>query len=118
MIKLNLFTKQKQTHRLKKTNLQLLVGDVWEEGMVRESGMDMHTLLYLKWITNKHLLYSTGNSAQCYAWKREWIHGCLWLSPFCCPPKNYHNIVNQLYFIQKKKLFKKKIKILEEISPL
>ena len=61
MIKLNLFTKQKQTHRLKKTNLQLLVGDVWEEGMVRESGMDMHTLLYLKWITNKHLLYSTGD---------------------------------------------------------
>ena len=116
MIKLNLFTKQKQTHRLKKTNLQLLVGDVWEEGMVRESGMDMPTLLYLKWITNKHLLYSTGNSAQCYAWKREWIHGCLWLSPFCCPPKNYHNIVNQLYSIQKKKLFKKKIKILEEIS--
>ena len=28
--------------------------------------MDMHTLLYLKWITNKILLYSTGNSAQCY----------------------------------------------------
>ena len=28
--------------------------------------MDMYTLLYLKWITNKDLLYSTGNSAQCY----------------------------------------------------
>ena len=26
--------------------------------------MDMYTLLYLKWITNKDLLYSTGNSAQ------------------------------------------------------
>ena len=38
--------------------------------MVREFGMDMHTLLYLKWITNKEVLYSTGNSAQCYvaAW--------------------------------------------------
>ena len=23
--------------------------------------MDMHTLLYFKWITNKNLLYSTGN---------------------------------------------------------
>ena len=23
------------------------------EGVVREFGMDMHTLLYLKWITNK-----------------------------------------------------------------
>ena len=33
-------------------------------------GMDMYTLLYLKWITNKDLLYSTWNSAQCYmaAW--------------------------------------------------
>ena len=35
-------------------------------GMVREFGMDVYTLLYLKWITNKDLLYSTGNSAQCY----------------------------------------------------
>ena len=26
----------------------------------------MYTLLYLKWITNKDLLYSTGNSAQSY----------------------------------------------------
>ena len=50
--------------------------------------MDMYTLLYLKWITNKYLLYSTGNSAQCYvaAWiggefEAEWIHVYLWLSP-------------------------------------
>ena len=28
--------------------------------------MDMYTLLYLKWITNKDLLYSTWNSVQCY----------------------------------------------------
>ena len=32
--------------------------------------MDMYTLLYLKWVTNKDLLSSTGNSAQYYvaAW--------------------------------------------------
>ena len=32
--------------------------------------MDMYTLLCLKWITSKDLLYSTWNSAQCYmaAW--------------------------------------------------
>ena len=30
------------------------------EGVVREFGMDMHTLLYLKWITNKDLLYGKG----------------------------------------------------------
>ena len=32
----------------------------------KEFGMDMYTLLYFKWITNKDLLYSTGNSPQCY----------------------------------------------------
>ena len=37
-----------------------------EEGIVGEFGIDMSTLLYLKWMTNKDLLYSTGNSAQCY----------------------------------------------------
>ena len=51
--------------------------------------MDMYTLLYLKWIANKDLLYSTGNSVQCYvaawigrAFGREWIHVYAWLSPF------------------------------------
>ena len=36
------------------------------EGIVREFGIDMYTLLYLKWITKKDLLYSTGSSAQYY----------------------------------------------------
>ena len=51
------------------------------EGTARESGMDMYTLLYLKWITNKDLLYSKENTAQCQvaAWMGEefggdWIH--------------------------------------------
>ena len=34
------------------------------EGIVRESGMDMDTLLYLTWRTSKDLLNSTGDSAQ------------------------------------------------------
>ena len=33
----------------------------------------MYTLLYLKWVTNKALLYSTGNSAQCYV--AVWMGG-------------------------------------------
>ena len=44
-------------------------------------GMDMYALLYLKWITNKDLLYNIWNSAQCYvaAWMGgefggEWTH--------------------------------------------
>ena len=59
------------------------------EGIVREFGINMHTLLYLKWITNKDLLYITGNSAQRYvaAWigwefGGEWIDVCVWLSSF------------------------------------
>ena len=40
------------------------------EGIVRELGTDMCSLLCLKWITSKDLLYSTENSAQCHviAW--------------------------------------------------
>ena len=45
----------------------------WRKAIVRESGIDMCTLLYLMWITNKVLLYSTGNSAQCYT--TAWMGG-------------------------------------------
>ena len=34
-------------------------GGEWEEGIVREFGMHMYSLLYVKWITNKELLYRT-----------------------------------------------------------
>ena len=37
-------------------------GGRMEEGIVREFRIDIYTLLYLKWITNKDLLYSTWNS--------------------------------------------------------
>ena len=57
--------------------------------IVTEFGMNRYTVLYLKWITNKVLLYSTGNSVQCYvaAWMGgesggEWIHVYVWLNPF------------------------------------
>ena len=66
-----------------------LLGGREGEGIVREFGRDMYTLLYFKWITNKDLRYSTWNSAQCYvaAWMRgefggEWIHIYLWMRPF------------------------------------
>ena len=73
------------------------------EGIVREFGVDMYTLLYLKWITNKDLLYSTGNSAQCYVavWMEEslgesgymYMYGwVLLLSTWGCD-----NTVNWLY---------------------
>ena len=49
------------------------LGEGRGEGTVRKFGMDVYTLLYLKWITNKDLLYSIGNSAQCYV--AVWIGG-------------------------------------------
>jgi len=49
--------------------------------MVRSLGW---TLLYLKWITNKDLLYSTGNSAQCYvaAWMGGEFEGAIQIQPY------------------------------------
>ena len=64
-------------------------GGKWGEGIVREFGIDMYTLLHLKWIANKDLLYGIGNAVQCYvaAWMRgefggERIHIYVWLSSF------------------------------------
>ena len=57
--------------------------------------MDMHTLLYLKWIINKDLLYSTGNSAQYYvaAWMGGEFGGKMdtyirMAESLCCPPES------------------------------
>ena len=63
MLLMNLLTKQKQTQDLKKEHMFTSM-EGYGEGIVREFGMDMYTLLYLKLITSKNLLYSTGNSPQ------------------------------------------------------
>ena len=63
--------------------------------IVKDFGKVMfYTLLCLKWRTNKNLLCSTWNSAQGYvpAWTGggfggEWIHVCVWLTPFTVPLK-------------------------------
>ena len=64
-------------------------------------------LLYLKWITNKDLLYTTWNSAQCYvaAWiggefGREWIHVYVWTRD---------QIANIRWIIEKAREFQKNI---------
>ena len=62
---MNLFTKQKQTHRLRE-GIYGYRGEGRGGGIVRECGINIDTLLYIKWITNKDLLYRTGNSAQYY----------------------------------------------------
>ena len=77
---MNLLTKQKEIHRLRKRTNGCCV-----EGTNREFGMDMYT-----WIT-KGLLYSTGNTAQCCvaAWMGkefggEWIRAYSMAEFLCC----------------------------------
>ena len=82
MLQVNLFMKQKQTHREQTYGHQ---GGKYGEGMVREFGTDMYTSLYLKWIMN-FLLYSTGNSAQCYFGSLDGsIHLQAMAESLCCP---------------------------------
>ena len=38
-------------------------GEGWGEGIIMEVGMHMCIRLYLEWMANKDLLYSTGNPA-------------------------------------------------------
>ena len=56
-----LFAKQKQTHRHRKQayGYQKAGG-----GINQEVGISRYTLLYIKWITNKDLLQSTGDYIQ------------------------------------------------------
>ena len=44
-------------------NLWLLGEEEWGEGVVKEFEIDMYTLLYLKWVISKDLLYSTKERA-------------------------------------------------------
>ena len=71
---------------------------------MRAFGMVMYTLLYLKWVTNKYLLYSTWNSVQCYvsAWMGREFEGrmdtYMYISKsLCCSPETITLFVNQLY---------------------
>ena len=66
----------------------------WVEEVVWEFGIDMYTLLYLKWIIIKDLLYSRGKSADCYV--TAWIGQVVWerrdtciymAESICCPPE-------------------------------
>ena len=65
--------------KMQKTNLWL--PGVRGGGINWEIGTDIYTLLYIKEITNKDLLYSTGNSTQYSVMvymgkesKKEWIY--------------------------------------------
>ena len=106
MIQSSLLMKQKQTHRLREWTEGCRGCGEWGKEVVMEFGMDMYTLPYLKWVSNKFLLYSTGNS-QCYvaAWmggmntwigENEYMYVCGWVPLLFWDTWNYLNIVNQL----------------------
>ena len=61
----------------------------------------MYTRLYLNWITNKDLLYRTGNSAQCYL--AAWMGGKfgdarIWMAEsLSCSSETVTLLVDYLY---------------------
>ena len=71
-----------------------------EDGGINwEIGIYIYTLLYIKWITNKGLLYSTGNSTQYSVMtymgknlKKKNGYMCVYIKyitkSLCCPPEN------------------------------
>ena len=62
MTQVNLFTKQKQTHRHRKQTYGYQRG---KGGRInQEFGISKYILLYIKQVNNKALLYSTGNYIQ------------------------------------------------------
>ena len=79
-------------------NISLPGGKEW--GRDREFWVDMYTLLYLKWITNRFLPYSTGNSGQWYvaAWMGGEFEGrtdtyiCM-AESLCCLPETITTVL-------------------------
>ena len=80
--------------------------------MDREFGVSRGKLLHVKWLSNEVLLYSTGNYIQSlgidhdgrYYEKRN-VYTYVWVT--LLDSRNWHNIVNQLYF--DKKFFEKEV---------
>ena len=70
--------------------LMVARGEGRREGIVREFGMDMYTLLYLKWITNEDLLYSPGMLHGSMDGKGIWrrMDTCIHMAgSLCCSPE-------------------------------
>ena len=81
-----------------------------EEGIVREFEIDMHTLLYLKWMTGEDLLYSTGTLLN-IVWQPGWKRGlgrtdiCIRMAEsLCCPTETITTMLISHTSIQSKKV--------------
>ena len=63
MIEMNLFTKQKQTHRFRKQNCGYQRGEMWERNKVEVWDKPIHTTIF-KTDNQQGPMDSTGNSAK------------------------------------------------------
>ena len=85
---------------------------LWLSGVVREFGIDIKTLLYLKWITNKDLLYSTSillNVMCQLGWEGNlgiMDIGICMAGSLCCSPETFTPLLPGYTPIQSKKFFK------------
>ena len=61
---MNIYMKQKQTHRHKEPTCGCQGGG-WGRGKDGELGISRCKLVYIGWVNNKGLLYSTRNYIQC-----------------------------------------------------
>ena len=59
-------------------------GEEWGKWITREFGVDMYTLLYIKWITNRVLLYTAQGTLLSVTWQPGWEgslgeNGCMYM---------------------------------------
>ena len=107
----------KNRNRLMNLENELIIaGEGMGEGIVGEFEIDMYTRMYLKWIINKDLLYSTGNPPQCYvaAWMGGEFGGeykCVAESLHCSPEAITTMLIG--YSSKQNKKFKYKKKALQ-----
>jgi len=99
------WTDLQNRNRLTVLESELRVAREKNWGRDREFGIDMYTLLHLKWITDKDLLYSIENSTQ-VMWQPGWEgslkeNGYMYMLIYSWVPLlstwNYYSIVNWLY---------------------
>ena len=112
---MNLFTKQKETHKLGERIYSCKVWGVVGEGIAREFEIDMNTLLYLKWKTIKGLLVEHGELCSmlcgCLDGRRVWgrIDICICMAEsFFCPPETITILLIGYTTKQNKKFNEKK----------
>ena len=113
---MNLLTKQKETHRLRKQTYSCQ-----GEEIAKDFGKVMYTRLYLKWMTNKYPLYGTWNSCSVLrasldgrgVWERRDTCVCM-AESLCCSPETITALLIGYNPIQNKKVNFKKRAFLEK----